>query len=137
MSHGTASPSHRFTAPTWMRAMTAVLALAFPAAAIGLVLSEGWSGMALVSVALVPLGLLGVVESFGRRMELYPDHLVVVANLRRRSYARSAFVAASWAKGVPVALEYVGGGYLRLPEVGASTASVGQTLRAWLERPAG
>jgi hypothetical protein len=39
-----------------------------------------------------------------------------------------------WEEGVPVVLEYVGGGYLRLPEVGASPASVAHTLSAWLER---
>lgn len=134
MSQGATSPSHRFTAPVWILATTGVLALAFPAAAVGLFLSEGWSGTTLVSFALVPMGLLGVVEVFVRRIELYPDRLVVVSNLRRRSYLRTQFVAASWAKGVPVALEFVGGGYLRLPEVGASPASVAQTLRAWLER---
>ena len=59
---------------------------------------------------------------------------MVVANLRRRSYERSEFAAASWAEGVPVALAPVGGGYLRLPEVGASPASVAWTSQAWLER---
>ncbi len=134
MTQDAESPSHRFTAPTWMLAATGVLALAFPVAAIGLFLSEGWSAATLMSMTLVPLALLGVVESFGRKVELYPDRLVVVANLRRKTYARSEFVAANWAQGVPVALEYVGGGYLRLPEVGASPASVAQVLRAWLKR---
>jgi hypothetical protein len=75
-----------------MLATTSVLASAFPAATVGLVLTEGWSGTALVSLALVPPALLGVLESFGRRLELHRERLVVVANLRRRSYARSEFV---------------------------------------------
>jgi len=117
-----------------MLAITGILAAAFPVAALGLFLSEGWSVATLVCLAMVPMALLGVVESFGRKVELYPDRLVVVANLRRTTYARSEFAAASWAKGVPVALEYVGGGYLRLPEVGVAPASVAQTMRAWLKR---
>jgi hypothetical protein len=134
MSHDPESPSHRFTAPRWMLAITAFLALTFPAAALGLYLAEGWSAWTLISLALVPVGLLGVVEAVGRKVELYPERLVVVANLRRRTYERSEFAVASWAKGVPVALAYVRGGYLRLPEVGAAPATVAQTLRAWLQR---
>lgn len=126
-------PSHRFTSPTWLRALCAFGALACPLATYSLVSSEGWSLLALGSVLVSAMACGGLADAFTCKVELFAEHLVVVANLVRREYPRQEFVGVSWAKGVPVTLHFASGGFLRLPDVGSSAQGVTNSLRAWLK----
>ncbi|HEY3486752.1 MAG TPA: hypothetical protein VGL10_01690 [Gammaproteobacteria bacterium] len=69
------------------------------------------------------------------RVVLYEDSIEVFATFRRRSYPRSEFVEATWAKGSPVALKFKDGSWLKLPPVGSGSAQgVVNTLRAWIKK---
>jgi hypothetical protein len=99
-------------------------------------LSYRFSGMSWVTVTvlvLVLIGIAGVADALTQRIELHPEHMVVVHNLRRREYPRSMFVKVQWEKGVPVSLQSTSGQWVHLPGVGSTAQGLVNTLRAWLK----
>ena len=124
-----------FRAPRWIVASTALGALIFPLVAWSLCRKEGLTLLTLVSFGMCVLAVGGLLDALTSFVRVTDRELVVRTNLRRRSYPRSAFVTANWAKGSPVALELREGGWLRLPPVGSSAQGVVNTLRAWLKVP--
>ena len=94
---------------------------------------NGTSWITVTLLALIPIGLAGVADALTQRIELHPEHIVVVHNLRRREYPRSMFVKAKWGKGVPVSLQSTSGKWIRLPGVGSTAQGLVNTLRAWLK----
>ena len=130
------APKHRFSSPTWMRVLCGFGAITFPIAAYFIYAEEGWTWLSLTILAIAPFTLAGAIDAFTTRVEVFPEHLVVVANLRRREHSRSEFVNVSGAKGVPVVLQFRSGENLRLPAVGSSWQGLTNTLRAWIKKPA-
>ena len=134
MASSPAQPSHRFVAPTWMRA-TSVLAFAlFAAACTHEFLANGGTVTAWVLMGLAVLGALGIAEVVTARVDLYPERIVIVSNLRKSAFPRGSFVRASWAKGVSVTLERSDGSFLKLPDVGGNSQGLTNSLRAWIKR---
>ena len=109
-----------------------VSALVSPLAVWQVHSSQGWSLVSLFGLGLVGLAFLGLADALTCRVELYPNHLVIVSNFAKRTYVREAFSQVTWAKGVHVSLQLVGGGWLRLPTVGTCSAGIANSLRAWL-----
>ena len=88
-----------FRSPRWAVAAAMVSAVLFLAVAY---LSYRFNGLSWVTVTLlvlVPIGIAGAADALTQRIELHPEHIVVVRNLRRREYPRSMFVKAQWGKG--------------------------------------
>lgn len=129
-------PTHRFSSPVWMRVLSSFGAIVFPIVAYFIYAEEGWTWLSLAILAIAPFTLAGAIDAFTTRVEVFPEHLVVVANLRRREHSRSEFVSVSWAKGVPVVLQSKSGENLQLPAVGSSAQGLTNTLRAWIKKPA-
>lgn len=127
--------SHRFRTPVWLRILCVFAAIAFPLGSYHLYITEGWSWLTIGGGVLAVAAVAGAFDAFLTRVDLYPERMVVVANLRRREYSRSAFTGVSWAKGVSVTLQLRSGSVLRLPEVGRSTQGVCNSIRAWLKKP--
>jgi hypothetical protein len=129
------TPGHSFRTPVWLRVLCVFAAIAFSLASYYLYTTEGWSWLTIGCGVLAVVAVAGAFDAFMTRVELYPERMVVVANLRRREYSRSAFTGVSWAKGVPVTLQLRSGAVLKLPEVGRSTQGVCNSIRAWLKKP--
>jgi hypothetical protein len=127
--------SHRFRTPVWLRILCVFAAIAFSLGLYHLYITEGWSWLTIGSGVLAVVAVAGVFDAFLTRVELYPERMVVVANLRRREYSRSEISGVSWAKGVPVTIQLRSGSVERLPEVGSSTQGVCESIRAWLRKP--
>jgi len=106
-----------------------------PLAAYSIHAAEGWSWLAIGGVFASVVAVAGALDVLTSRVELRPEHLVVVTNLMRRDYLRSELVGASWAKGGPVTLQFKSGACLRLPTVGSSSQGVSSSVRAWLGSP--
>src|SRR5690606_33180722 len=68
------------------------------------------------------------------RVDLYPERIVIVSNLRKSAFPRGSFVRASWAKGVSVTLERSDGSFLKLPDVVGNSQGLTNSLRAWIKR---
>ena len=130
------APLHRFSSPLWVRLLCVFSAIAFPVAAYFIYAQQGWSWLSLAILSITIFALAGAIDALTSKVEVFPEHLVVVGNLRRREYERSDFVSVSWAKGVPVTLQSKSGENLRLPPVGSSAQGLTNTLRAWIKRPA-
>lgn len=135
MGSPTEVPTRRFATPAWLRALCAFGAIAFPVATYSIYSAEGLSWPALGGVVATVLAAAGAVDAFTAKVELFPERMVVVANLVRREYLRSEFVGVTWAKGVPVMLTFRSGAHLRLPDVGANAQGVSNSVRAWLRKP--
>jgi len=88
------------------------------------------------AVALALFSLVGLVASMTTRVVLYSDSLAITANLRRRTYSRTALDRVTWEGGVGVSLRLTSGEWIRLPDVGNSQ-SVSNSIRAWLKRTEG
>jgi hypothetical protein len=100
---------------------------------ISLIAAEGWTWLSCSAILLIPLGIAGFVDAMTCRIELREHSLVVIQNLRCKEYPRALLVKASWAKGCPAALQMTSGHWLSLPDVGSSSESVVNTLRAWMK----
>ena len=129
-----AAPTHRFFAPTWMKVGCVFAVVAFPLASYIIYVANGFTWLFAATLALASVALAGAFDAFTSKVEIYPEHLVVVANLRRREYGRSQFVSVSAAKGVPITLQLQSGGNLELPPVGKNTQGMANSLRAWLRK---
>jgi hypothetical protein len=119
-------------APPAMKAIAAGALFAFVSVAAVAYAVQGWSLITVVLVALVAVGVAGAADVATMRVTLLPESIVIVRNLRRRAYSRTAFVKATWAKGAPVALQRETGEWIELPPVGTSSQGTVNTLRAWL-----
>jgi hypothetical protein len=122
----------RFVMPTWARVLLFFGALIASAGAVAVLRVQGWSLASVGLCALAVFAVAGLADSLLGRVELHPDKLVIVSNFRKREYPRAQFKRATWAKGVPVALEFVEGGWLQLPDFVAGGPGVLGTFRAWL-----
>jgi hypothetical protein len=122
-----------FRAPRPVVVAAMVAAVLFLAVASASYRFNGLSWVTLTLLALVPVGIAGVVDTLTQRIELHREHIVVVRNLRRREYPRSMFVKAQWGKGVPVSLQTTSGQWIHLPGVGSTAQGLVNTLRAWLK----
>ena len=130
------APLHRFSSPVWVRLLCVFGAIAFPVAAYFIYAEQGWSWLSLAILSITTFAIAGAIDALTSKVEVFPERLVVVANLRRREHIRSEFVSVSWAKGVPVVLQSKSGENLRLPAVGSSAQGLTNTLRAWIKKPA-
>ena len=131
----TSFESREFRPPRWIVASCALGAVLFPLAAWSLYGKEGVTLLVALSVGMCALAIAGLVDALTTVVRITDDKIVIRANLRSRSYLRSEFVSATWAKDCPVALERRGGASVRLPSVGSSAQGVVNTLRAWLKVP--
>jgi hypothetical protein len=129
----TANAHRCFVAPSWLRAILVVGALAACSGASVLIHQNGLSTGSGVLGALAVLILAGLADSLLCRVVLYPDRLVIVSNFRKREYQRMQFNRATWSKGVPVALELVEGGWVKLPDFVTGGPGVLSIFRAWLQ----
>jgi drug/metabolite transporter (DMT)-like permease len=123
-----------FRPSLWIAVFAAVAAVMFVVLAYFTHRSKGWSWTAIALLCLVPVGVAGVLDALTCRIELTDEQLIVVENLRRRQYSRSAFVRATWAKGVPASLQLESGQWLQLPNVSVGNQGLANALRAWLRR---
>lgn len=97
-------------------------------------LTNGSTVIAWVLGALAVFAVLGIADALSCKVELYPEQIVIVSNLRKSTFARGGFVRASWAKGVPATLERSDGSFLKLPDVGGNAQGLTNSLRAWIKR---
>jgi hypothetical protein len=123
-----------FRSSPWVAVVAAVATLLF--VALGLVSYRvgGVSWVSILFLCLVPLGVAGIIDAVTQRVELHPEHIVIVRNLRRREYPRSLFVQAQWSKGAPPSLQTTSGEWVHLPGVGSSSQGMVNTLRAWIRK---
>ena len=119
-----------YRSPAWVKVFALVASIVFLAGAVMSYRVEGWSWVTLAFVGLVPIGAAGLLDALTQRIELHQEHLVVVRNLRKVSYPRSAFSRVTWGKGVPVSLQSTSGNWIQLPGVGSSGQGLVNTLRA-------
>ncbi|MBN8738943.1 MAG: hypothetical protein BGP24_13475 [Lysobacterales bacterium 69-70] len=124
----------RFVTPTWIRLLCGLAAFATPAAAGILYAEQGLSWLTLASMAAALLAPLGLLDVLTARVELHPERLVVVANLRRREYPRSVIVRVSSSKGAGAGFEHADGRWIPLPSVAPSDQGVCRSIRSWLAR---
>ena len=122
-----------FRAPRWVQAASACSALLFLVVAILSYRTDGLSLVTLALLSLVPIAVLGLIDAITQRIELHPDHIVIVRNLSRRKYPRDMFVKAQWGKGVPTALLTNADSWIDLPGVGTSGLGLANSLRAWIK----
>ena len=80
----------------------------------------------------VAFGIAAVVDVMLSRIVLDDDAIRIISLVRRRSYARTEFQSAKVDGGV-VVLERRGGGWLKLPDTGANSLSVRNTVHAWIK----
>ena len=113
----------------WVALVAAVIFLAVTVLSFRV---NGWSWVTIVLAGIVPLGVAGFLDTMTQRVELHPEHLVVVRNLMKASYPRNGFTRVTWAKGVPVSLQLTSGKWVQLPGVGTSSQGLVNTLRAWI-----
>ena len=128
------APTHQFLAPAWMRVGCVFAVIAFPTASYSIYIANGFTWLFLATLAIAAVAVAGAIDAFTSKVEIYPEHLVVVANLRRRKYSRSQFVSVSSAKGVPITLQFQSGGNLELPPVGKNSQAMANSLRAWVRK---
>ena len=127
-------PVRTFRSSRWAVGLVTIALLLFAAGLVWFFRTEGMSLKTITFMGLTLFGIAGLIDAITQRVELHDDRIVVVQNLRKRQYARSLFVKATWAKGVPVTLETTSGGWVSLPGVGGSSQGLVNTLRAWLKK---
>lgn len=119
--------------PRWAQVVCVFGLLLFALAAFELS-SSGDISLSAIAITLLLFAVVGVVDAFRTRLILFDESLVIVSNFRRREYPRSAFVAATSAKGSPVSLKFRGGGWLGLPALLVGGPGLANALRAWINR---
>lgn len=83
-------------------------------------------------LAAIAFGIAAFLDVMLSRIVLDDDAIHVVSLVRRRSYARTEFESAKVDGGV-VVLKRRGGGWLKLPDTGANSLSVRNTVHAWIK----
>jgi hypothetical protein len=121
-----------FRTPAWVKAVVSLAAAVFVAGGVVSYRVGGWSWTTLASAGLIALGIAGWLDVVTQRVELHHDRLVVVRNLRKATYPRSACARATWGKGVPVTVQLTSGTWVELPGVGPSAKGMVNALRAWI-----
>jgi len=130
------SRSAHITGPRWVTALILASVAALTTISVFLYRQQGPSLAFAEAVALALFSLVGLVASMTTRVVLYSDSLAITANLRRRTYSRTALDRVTWEGGVGVSLRLTSGEWIRLPDVGNSQ-SVSNSIRAWLKRTEG
>lgn len=126
--------SHCFVSPRWFAGICLLGTTLTSVAAWQLQRSDGWTTLALASVAMSVLGLAGLADALTARVVIYPERLVIVSNFVRREFVRCDFIKVAWAKGCPTSLQRTDGSWLELPPVGGSAQGMANSLRAWINR---
>jgi hypothetical protein len=120
-----------FRSSRWMGVATAVAAVLFISAASFLLCRDGFTVSALVLAGLALAAILGVVEALVQRIVL-TDATLRVRRLRGYvDYRRSDIARVTYAKGSPVVVQLKDGQNVRLPDLGISTQSIANSIRAW------
>lgn len=122
--------------PIWVRLFCGFGALAVPAAAWILYTERGLSWLTLVTIVLAVFAPLAFLDAMTARVELHPEHLVIVSNLRRRKYRRGDLRRVSCERGVEAAIAHVDEYWIQLPAVGPDNQSLCHSLSTWLKRDA-
>jgi hypothetical protein len=125
-------PPKCFYASRWLQVLCVFAALAFPTACYAIYRDNGWSLLCIASAIMSLLSLLGLIDALTARVELHPERMVVISNLRRREYPRGMFVRLTHGKGVPIALQQLSGEWIKLPDSVSGGLGMSNTLRAWL-----
>jgi hypothetical protein len=122
-----------FRAPAMVKLLALLSAVGFSAGAVLFCRLQGWSWVTFSFASMAVIGTAGFIDALTTRVEVHPEHIAVIRNLRKSSYSRSALSGVTWGKGVPVSLKLASGGWVRLPGVGRSAQGLVNTLRAWLK----
>ena len=122
-----------FRSSGWVKLFALLAALVFLAGAVLCFRAQGWSWMTLLFSALALVAMAGFLDTLTARVELHPDHIVIVRNLRKATYPRATFARVTWGKGVPVSLQSTSGDWVKLPGVGRTAPGLANTLRAWIK----
>jgi hypothetical protein len=83
-------------------------------------------------VALFVFGLAGLADTLVSRIVLDEDAIRVVSLVRTRTYPRADLESAK-VDGGAVFLQKRGGGWLKLPDTGANSLSMRNTIHAWIK----
>ena len=83
-------------------------------------------------LAAIAIGIAAFFDVMLSRIVLDDDAIRIVSLVRRRSYPRIEFESAKVDGGV-VVLKRRGGGWLKLPDTGANSLSVRNTVHAWIK----
>lgn len=124
-----------YRSPALSIGVCAIGSIMGPYSAWALYSKEGFSLLSTSAMFLAPLFVAGLADALTTKVVLTLDNISIRSNFRRRVYPRAAFSSVSWGKGVPVALQYREGNWLKLPGVNTSVQGLANTLRAWLARP--
>jgi hypothetical protein len=87
-----------------------------------------------VASLLVAVAIGGIVETARKLVRLDDDGLYFVGNFRGASIKRSDIESVAWGGGSDVSLTLVDGRHVPLPEVGAGSQALANSIRAWLKR---
>jgi hypothetical protein len=128
------NPVKKLRAPWWPATISIGGAVLLAGLAIASYWVEGFKWYVPVAFALSFLCLLGAVDTLTTRVELHEDTLVIVANLRTRTYPKAAFTKVAWAKGAPAALQLREGNWVFLPRALPGGLGPANSLKAWLTR---
>ena len=124
-----------FRTPRWIVVVCGIGAVAFCGLAAQAYLSSDWRWHSILFFLLVPLSVAGLMDAVTGRVELREDELVIIRNLRKRSYSRKSFVKVTAEKGLPIALQTEGGDWVKLPEVSPGGQGLVNKLRIWVQAP--
>lgn len=128
------STPQRFVYSSAIKGLVSVALMLSIGGAVVLYRLKGWTALSIAAVLVALVAIAGLLDVLTARVILNAESIVVVQNLRRREYPRSAFTKVTWAKGVPVALQKKEGAWVRLPSVGKGSQALANTIRAWIRR---
>jgi hypothetical protein len=129
----TGSPPRVFRTATWYRIASAIAMVLFGAAG-GFYIMNGtalWQRAG--GAAFVVFGIAGFIDILVSRIVLDGDSIRVISLVRKRVYPRSDFESAK-VDGGAVCLKRRDGGWLVLPDTGANTLGVRNTIHAWIKK---
>ena len=123
-----------FRSTRWMIGAVAVSAALFIAGTWFFANREGASLKTGIFAVLALVGVLGVLETVGRRIVLTDDSLRVLGLWGNGEYRRADIVRVSYEKASPVVLHLADGRHVKLPDLGISTQSITNSIRAWAKQ---
>ena len=122
-----------FRTATWYRVFSVFATLAICGAGTFYVMNGTALWQRAGGAALFAFGLGGFLDVLVSRIVLTDDDIQVISLVRKRSYPRSDFESAKVDGGSVVLLKR-DGGWLILPDTGANSLSVRNTIHAWIKK---